>query len=436
MKRVQILRDIAQNMQSFTGLQGEVTATTDTFELRLHDGSTPGGHRFLPLESLHGVFQPASEFLTEAAALQGGAGFVTALTNGEVILSVLLPGDTNIIIEHYNGDNGAPTIALNTALDFTEMGITGGVFKNGSFSGDGSGLAGVAMEFAVNPAGTAIDPTLNDKLYFGGGSYVLPPLDTVSIGFLCHISATTPSTQVQVSPGTDVFSEGLQSYQIPFGSIMSIISSRDQWHIVNVPPHAVGDIIPTASLVGTPYAVPCDGRALSRSVYSNLFAQINVFYGAGDGATTFNIPDLRGRTMVGQGAGPGLTARFNGQTGGEEAHVLSFNELASHGHAATSNAIPAHNHGGATGVESVAHTHAVNVSGTLLGGVGAASGGQNTASAGTNGPYTTSTESAQHTHPISQDGAFTPTITVANNGGNLAHNNMQPYAVINYLIQL
>ncbi len=44
----------------------------------------------------------------------------------------------------------------------------------------------------------------------------------------------------------------------------------------------------------------CDGRAVSRTTYSKLFDVITTLYGAGDNSTTFNIPDLRGRSIVGR----------------------------------------------------------------------------------------------------------------------------------------
>jgi len=47
----------------------------------------------------------------------------------------------------------------------------------------------------------------------------------------------------------------------------------------------------------------CDGSAVSRSVYSLLFTAIGTTYGAGDGSTTFNLPDLRGRVPVGLSTG-------------------------------------------------------------------------------------------------------------------------------------
>ena len=78
----------------------------------------------------------------------------------------------------------------------------------------------------------------------------------------------------------------------------------------------------------------CDGQAVSRShaAYSRLFNIVGTTYGAGDGSTTFNLPDLRGRAPFGAGQGDGLTARSLGQTGGEEQHTLTIAEMPNHSH--------------------------------------------------------------------------------------------------------
>jgi microcystin-dependent protein len=80
----------------------------------------------------------------------------------------------------------------------------------------------------------------------------------------------------------------------------------------------------------------CDGSAVSRTTYANLFAAIGTAWGAGDGSTTFNVPDLRGRSAVGVSPG-GLgtdrpTARVLASHGGEETHVLTIPEIAAHTH--------------------------------------------------------------------------------------------------------
>lgn len=81
----------------------------------------------------------------------------------------------------------------------------------------------------------------------------------------------------------------------------------------------VGDIIPTARATAAPGRLLCDGAAVSRSTYADLFAAIGTSYGAGDGPTTFNVPDLRQRFPLGKAAaGTGATL---GGTGGAIDHV-------------------------------------------------------------------------------------------------------------------
>jgi microcystin-dependent protein len=76
----------------------------------------------------------------------------------------------------------------------------------------------------------------------------------------------------------------------------------------------------------------CDGSAVSRTTYAALFAVLSTTWGAGNGSTTFNVPDFRGRTIIGAGSGSGLTPRALGATGGEETHTLTTPEIPSHTH--------------------------------------------------------------------------------------------------------
>ena len=77
---------------------------------------------------------------------------------------------------------------------------------------------------------------------------------------------------------------------------------------------------------------PCDGAAVSRATYAGLFAIIGTSFGVGDGSTTFNVPDMRSRSPIGEGTGVGLATRAMGAIGGEEAHVQTLSELAAHTH--------------------------------------------------------------------------------------------------------
>lgn len=77
----------------------------------------------------------------------------------------------------------------------------------------------------------------------------------------------------------------------------------------------------------------CNGAAVSRTTYSRLFAAIGTTYGAGDGSTTFNLPNANRRTLVGRGGtGNAILSNTLGSTGGSDTHTLIEAELASHSH--------------------------------------------------------------------------------------------------------
>jgi microcystin-dependent protein len=141
----------------------------------------------------------------------------------------------------------------------------------------------------------------------------------------------------------------------------------------------------------------CIGQEVYRGDYPDLFAVIGTTYGVGNGTTTFNLPNLSGRVVVGQGTGSGLTARAMGATGGVEAHALNVSEMPSHSH--TSNAV-----------------------GSTLGLMTA--DGQNTAGAGLDA-------SAVEPNLFAAPAA----LSIDSAGSGVAHNNMQPFAVLNYIIR-
>jgi len=135
----------------------------------------------------------------------------------------------------------------------------------------------------------------------------------------------------------------------------------------------------------------CNGQAVSRATYVTLFAAIGTAYGAGDGSTTFNVPNMSQRFPLGKAAAG--TGAVLGASGGQidHAHVTPAHghgagtlAVASHAHDAGSLAVASHTHSaGSFAVAS--HTHAA---GTFA-----------TNSTGNHDHYVN-----QHTHPVSLSG--------------------------------
>ena len=163
----------------------------------------------------------------------------------------------------------------------------------------------------------------------------------------------------------------------------------------------------------------CDGSAVSRTTYAALFTAIGTTWGVGDGATTFNVPDLRGRTAIGSGMGTGLTARTTGtQNIGEESHILTVGELAAHNHVINISD-PGHTH------TDAGHTHPIAAFTNVAGSVGVPSGA----------PIDALTTGTGTGNANIQPNVTGITATSNNNGSGTAHNNMQPSAVVTKIIK-
>jgi|LakMenEpi03Aug12_release.lakeMendotaPanAssembly.Ray.scaffolds.fasta_scaffold92035_4 microcystin-dependent protein len=94
----------------------------------------------------------------------------------------------------------------------------------------------------------------------------------------------------------------------------------------------VGGLMPYAGATSPEGWLLCNGAAVSRTTYANLFALIGTTYGSGDGTTTFNVPDMRSRMPIGAGSGTGLTTRALAATGGAESVVIASGNLPTHVH--------------------------------------------------------------------------------------------------------
>lgn len=165
------------------------------------------------------------------------------------------------------------------------------------------------------------------------------------------------------------------------------------------------------------------GQAISRTTYAALFAAIGTTYGTGDGTTTFNLPDLRGRVVAGKdnmgGATTGrldiLAAQQNilGGSGGSDRHVLTEAQMPAHQHSGVTSSDGNHNHQGIFGPVSTP---------------GAGNGGVNSNGASGHASMTLLETGWGGTHSHS--------FTTNNTGGGAAHNNVQPTMIMNKIIKV
>lgn len=194
----------------------------------------------------------------------------------------------------------------------------------------------------------------------------------------------------------------------------------------------------------------CRGQAVSRTTYADLFAVIGTTYGAGDGSTTFNLPNLGGKVPVG-----GNSSWTLGNTGGSadaivphHRHTYDMSDATSGSTTLTTSQIPAHTHGSKT----VSYTFQVRKSGSGASGAfpynnstvenGSATGAPNAAGTGTYSldrvvlsdthTHNSVGGGGGHTHTISRT---TTNTSYAGTSGNTTNANMQPYLVLNYIIR-
>jgi len=241
----------------------------------------------------------------------------------------------------------------------------------------------------------------------------------------------TGAAWVAIAPLNNVALTGIPTAPEPAIGDNSLQIATTEFVRFMVPP-GLGPL-PYMGATAPPGWLLCDGTAYSRTTYAALFAVIGTAGGAGDGSTTFNVPDMRGRIPVGLNTG---TFNSLGKTGGEETHVLSQTEMPSHTHTGTTAAETTdHTHSGVTSGRSAAHSHTYTV--PVLSASFSFTPGGDVACASTT-VASTSTESSDHTHSYTTGGrssAHTHTFTTASTGGGGAHNNIQPYFVTNYIIK-
>lgn len=234
------------------------------------------------------------------------------------------------------------------------------------------------------------------------------------------MGSTTPTYALPYPVGSDRVRDGDNAIQALAERVEAVLAA-------SVTPYVVptGVVAPYAGAAAPAGWVLCNGAAVARTgTFAALFAVIGTTYGAGDGSTTFNVPDMRSRFPVGTGQGTGLRDRPRGTAGGSE------DQVAAHNHGSTGNVSSDHSHSGNTGGQSADHSHATQLSDR---GVTTGSGTQVKQNAGVPGDGTYGA-SAGHTHAFTTGGISANHSHAVNSAG-VGDGNTPAFLSVNYIIK-
>lgn len=274
---------------------------------------------------------------------------------------------------------------------------------------EASAVSAAATATAASNAAVA---AVNATKWVSGTTYAIGDVAWSPINLLPYRRKTAGSGTTDPSADTANWGPMLSKGTVGLGNCDN---TADAEKPVSVPQAtAIAARVPAGAVMHWPKSTPPagwlirDGSAISRSAYAALFAVIGTDYGAGDGSTTFNLPDDRGLVPVGYKAGDSAFGAFGGVTGSKDASLVS------HTHGLTD---PGHAHG----VYDPGHDHEERVC-NIPGSVGG------NFAAGTNADYGAHT-GTYHTYGSTTGiGIYGSTtgISIQGAGGAATDKNIQP----------
>jgi microcystin-dependent protein len=246
-------------------------------------------------------------------------------------------------------------------------------------------------------------------------------IDTIGDVHAKNIEATNIDAQ-WISCASSVSAASVQATESVSAATINASSSIMQNDAVLLP---AGVVSPYAGVAAPAGYLLCDGAAVSRTTYAALFAVIGTAYGVGNGSTTFNVPDLRARFVIGVSGTYALAA-----VGGAATKTLGVSEIPSHTHTGSTESEGAHTHA-ITDPSHVHETTNAKDKGEFTNTVGQAPAGDATVNTVKGYP----TKAATTGISINSAGAHAHLFTTNATGGGSSFSILPPYVAMQYIIK-